>query len=134
PSKRSYKSLDNSNIAAYSGTLLTHPILLLSCYNDDVALNVATSIAYEHKAASKQLVTIETNCDGTYTLKNLIEQLAGPKENSSQTGKLDSAPLPNTICVWEANDNSDGDIGNVANTILDSLFIGSAHVKQYETQ
>src|SRR5205085_9217002 len=83
PSKLSYESLDNSNIAAYSGTLLTHPILLLSCYNDDVALNVATSIAYEHKAASKQLVTIETNCDGTYTLKNLIEQLAGPKENSS---------------------------------------------------
>jgi hypothetical protein len=133
-SKRSYKSLHSSNIAAYTGILLTHRILLLSCYNKDVALNIAKSIAYENKAASKQLVTIETNCQGTYTFKSLIEQLAPPKENNSRTGKRASQRLPSTICVWAANDISESDIGDISSTILDSLFIGNAYIEQYQTQ
>lgn len=132
--KRSYKSIDSSHIAAYTGTLLTHRILLLSCHNDDVALNVAKSVAYEIKDARKQLVTIETNCQGSYTLKDLIEQLARSKENSGRMEKRASDPSPTTICVWEANDISEGDVGDISNTILDSLFIGSARVEQYQAQ
>jgi hypothetical protein len=129
--KCSYKSLNSSKIATYTGVLLTQRILLLSCYNNKVALNVAKSIAYETKVASKQLVTIETNCQGTYTLKHLIEQLTRPQENSSQMEERASQYLPATTCVWAANEISEGDISN---TILDSLFIGSAHIDQYQTQ
>lgn len=132
--KRSYKSLNSSNIAAYTGALLTHRILLVSCYNDKVALNVAKSIAFENKDASKQLVTIETNCQGHYTLRSLIEQLARPKENSSQGESRASQHSPASICVWAANDTRESDIGDISSTILDSLFTGNAHIEQYQTQ
>lgn len=130
--KRPYKSLDGSSIATYSGVLLTQRILLLSCYNNKVASNVAASIAYETKAANQQLVTIETNCQGTYTLKNLIEELARPKEGSSKKERQASHLLPYTTFVWEASHISGGEIGNVSTTILDSLFISDAFIKQYQ--
>lgn len=130
-SKLSYKSLDRSNIVRYTGLLLTDRILLLSCYDDSVILNIGTSIAYENRAASKRLVTIEANCEGAYTLKNLIEALARHKGNDEQAEKSSAQPPPPTICVWAAHKANEGDISNA---ILDSLFISNAHLQQYQTQ
>jgi len=129
PSKRSYQSVSNSDIAGYAGVLLARRILLLSCYNEDVALNVAKSIANESKAISKRLVTIESNCQGAYTLRNLIEELAHRKGNDGLRGEYSSQSIPTTICVWAAHDISEGD---VSNAILDSLFIGNAQIEQYQ--
>src|SRR5215213_2920189 len=130
-SKRVYKSLDGSHIDAYAGTLLSQRILLLGCYNDDVALNIGKCIAFESKAASKQLVTIDTNCEGAYTFKNLIQALARPHGNESRKQRRGLRGAKTTVCVWVAHNISEGDISN---TILDSLFIGNAQIEQYQAQ
>src|SRR5690349_7126731 len=44
---RVYKSLEESNLTGYSGCLRTERILLLSCQDENIALSVAKSIAYE---------------------------------------------------------------------------------------
>lgn len=129
--ERSYRSVSGSGIAGYTGILLTRRILLLSCYSEDVALNVAKSIAHEDRAAGKQLVTIESNCQGAYTLRNLIEELARRKGDDGRRGRHNPQRTPTTICVWAAHDIGEGD---VSNAILDSLFIGNAQVEQYQTE
>lgn len=134
PPRHSYKSIDVSDAAGYVGVLLTQRILLLSCRNKIVALNVAKSIAYENLSAGKQLVTIQANCEGIYTLEDLIEQLARHKENDGQRERRSAQRLPTNIWVWEANDVGEGNISDISNTILDSLFVSSAHVDQYQTR
>jgi hypothetical protein len=131
PAKRLYQSI---NIAGYIGALLTHRIILICCRNKKVALNVAKSIAYENRDASKRLVTIQANCEGTYTLKHLIEQLARHKENDGQRERRSSQHVTDTVWVWEANDISESSISDISNTILDSLFISNARLDQYQTQ
>jgi hypothetical protein len=131
PPARAYKSLDSSKSAGYTGALLSHRILLLSCYDDDVALNIAKSIAYQNRVASKHLVTLEKNCQGSYTIDNLIQGLASLKENGEQFERRPSQHLLPAIWVWWANDISDGDLSD---TILDSLFAGSARLEQYQTR
>jgi hypothetical protein len=130
-SKRVYNSLDHSNIDAYAGSMLTRRILLLGCYSDDVALNVSKCIAFESNAADKQLVTIDTNCEGAYTLKNLIQALARPHGNEGRKQRRGPRGAKTTVCVWVAHNISEGDISN---TILDSLFIGNAQIEQYQNQ
>lgn len=134
PAKRSYKSIDDSDAAGYLGVLLTQRILLVSCHNKIVALDVAKSIAYENQAAGKQLVTIQANCEGTYTLEDLIEQLARHRENDGRKERRSPQRLPATVWVWEANDVGEGNISDISNTILDSLFVSSAHVDQYQNK
>lgn len=130
-SKRAYESLGNSEIAAYTGTLLNQRILLLSCYNDKVAFNVAKFIAYEIKVTNKQLVKIERNCQGSYTLSNLIEQLGSPKEKGNQAEKRASQHSPSAVYVWAVSDAGEGDISN---TILDSLFTDSTSIDFYRAK
>jgi hypothetical protein len=130
-SKRAYESLGNSDIATYTGTLLNQRILLLSCYNDKVAFNVAKFIAYKIKVTNKQLVKIERNCQGNYTLSNLIEQLASPKEKGNPAEKRASQHSPAAVYVWAVSDAGEGDISN---TILDSLFTDSTSIDFYQTR
>lgn len=131
PSTCSYQSISSADIAGYSGGILTRRILLLSCYSEDVALHVAKSIAYENEAVGKQLVTIESNCQGDYTLRNLIEELDRRQGNDGRRAKHRPQRIPTTICVWAAHDISEGD---VSNTILDSLFISNAQIEQYQAE
>ena len=134
PAKRSYKSIDGSDIAAYAGVLLTQRILLIGCHNKIVALNVAKSVAYGNQSAGKQLATIRANCEGTYTLEDLIEQLARHKQEDGQREARSPRPSQAAVWVWEANDVSEGNNSDISSTILDSLFVSSAHVDQYQTQ
>lgn len=131
PAKRSYKSIDDSEIAGYVGVLLAQRILLLGCRNKLVALNVAKSIAHKSPAA-KHLVTVNANCEGTYTAEDLIKQLAAHREDGGPQGRSSRQP-PDAVWVWEANDVGEGNTGDISNTILDSLFQGGAHVDQYQT-
>lgn len=133
PAKRSYKSIDDSDIAGYAGVLLTQRVLLLGCRNKIVALNVAKSIAYGNPAPCKQLVTVKANCEGTYGVEDLITQLAARKDNEAR-GERHSPRRPlETVWVWEANDVGEGNISDISSTILDSLFLSSAHADQYQT-
>ncbi|HEX8068911.1 MAG TPA: hypothetical protein VF546_03100 [Pyrinomonadaceae bacterium] len=127
--KRSYQSLAGANIAGYTDRLLSQRILLLSCQHRAVALCVAKVIAHEIRAAGKQLVTIGKNCPGSYDLIDLIEQLARPKEKSARPGRRDAQRPAATVCVWAADDATEGD---ASDTIMDSLFTGGARVEQYQ--
>jgi len=131
PARRTYKSIDDSDINGYVGVLLTQRILLLGCRNKTVALNVAKSIAHDSPAAGKHLVTVKANCEGTYTVEDLIKQLAAHRENGRQEGRSSRQP-PNAVWVWEANDVGEGNISDISNTILDSLFLSGGHVDQYQ--
>lgn len=134
PAKRSYKSIDGADIAGYAGALFSQRILLIGCRNKKVALNVAKSIAYENHAARKHLVTIHANCEGTYSLENLIDQLARHKEDDGRGEARSSRPLQSAVWVWEANEVGEGNNSDISNSILDSLFVSSAYVDQYQTQ
>ena len=133
--KRSYQSISDSDIDAHVGLLLTQRILILSCRSKIVALNLAKSIAHKNGAAGKQLVTIQANCEGAYTLKDLIEHLVRHEQNDGQGAKRSSQRLPGAVWVWEANDVNEGSISDISNTILDSLlFVSAARVDQYQNQ
>ncbi|MBV9926990.1 MAG: hypothetical protein JOZ96_18375 [Acidobacteria bacterium] len=130
PPRRSYQSVDDSEIAGYVGVLLTQRILLLGCRNKTVALNVAKSIAHQSPAACKRSVTVKPNCEGTFTVEDLIRQLAAPRENEGRS----SQQPPQAVWVWEPDDVGEGNVSDVSNTILDSLFLSGTHVDQYQAQ
>jgi hypothetical protein len=122
---RIYKSLDTLNVIGYSGSLQAGRILLLSCYDEDIALHVAQSIAHEINIAGKELITIDSIDDGRYNFRNLIDSLARPKEKF----KL-SPDKPGTICVWDAAGIGDDEI---ASGILDSLMSRNSRIQQYKS-
>lgn len=118
---RTYQSLSS---AGYSGCLQAERILLLSCHDEDVALSVAKSIAYETKIPSKELVNIDENGQGrTYTFSHLIDLFARPKEKQKH---LDT---PVAIYVWDATDAGDDEI---ASGILHSLLSANSRIENYK--
>jgi hypothetical protein len=119
---RTYKSLEESNVAGYSGCLRTERILLLSCRAEDVALSVAKSIAYQVNVPRKQLVTIDENEQSGYNFRNLIDALASPKKKGKAEPKK-----PAAICVWDADTNDE-----IAGGILNSLLSRNTKVEQYK--
>jgi hypothetical protein len=123
PSRR-YKSLEESNIAGYSGCLRTERILLLSCHDEDVAMSVAKSIAYEANVPRKQLVTIDESEQNGYNFLHLIDALAGPrKKRKAEPGR------PAALCVWDADTTSNNEISG---GILNSLLSKNSRVEQYK--
>lgn len=132
PPRRAYRSIDDSEIAAYGGVLLAQRILLLGCRNKLVALDVAKAIAHESPAAGKHLVTVKANCEGVYSVEDLIGPLAAHREGGEQERRGSGQPSE-AVWVWEANDVGESSIGDISNAILDSLFLSGAHVDQYRT-
>jgi hypothetical protein len=122
----SYTCLDSSTINAHSGILLTQRILLLSCHNEDIVLNVAKAVAFETKVFTKKLVTLDKNGPGNFNFWNLVDLLAGPKKKRPAPGLS-----PHTICVWAVNETTDDDISS---TILTSLLAGTARIQQYQAR
>jgi len=124
-SNRAYKSLDVSQITAHSGALLSERILLVSCHDEDIAGNVARSIACETKIPAKELVTIDQNGQGDYNFKNFIEALARSKEKRKAVTDSGAA-----ICVWEVSSSGEDEIST---QILDSLLSNNARIAQYKS-
>lgn len=122
-SERSYRTLDESQFDAYSGALFNKRILLLSCHDDDIALNVAKRIAYRTDVGSKTLVTLDKNAQGNYNFRNLVNALGPVKKET------DSKHLTRTVCVWPAYEPSDDDISN---SILRTLLVDNATIEQYQ--
>src|ERR1043165_4673720 len=75
--ERSYKSLESSTITAYSGLLLQERILLLSCYDDDIALNAATALAYQIQGVKRELMSVDEEGQVNHNFRELIDWLAG---------------------------------------------------------
>src|ERR1051326_8441946 len=126
-STRSYQSVAPALINECTQSLLAHQILVLSCDNSSVALNIAKLIAEEVKTATRRyLLNIERNCQGNYTLNNLIERLTHLEKNGSRSEKKASPEPAPTIWVWTATNISEGD---ASNTILDTLFEESDQIE-----
>jgi hypothetical protein len=127
--ERTYKSLEQSNIVAYSGLLLQERILLLSCHNEDVALNVAKKLAYQTGIANKESVIIDRNSQGSYNFRNLIDFLVQPA-GKRRTAAV-SPTSPAAVCVWPAHDLGDDEISAA---ILASLLSSNAWIEYYKNR
>ena len=123
-SNRAYKSLDVTKITDHSGALLSERILLVCCHDEDIAGNVAKSIAHETKISAKELVTIDQNGQGDYGFKHFIEALARSRDKR-KAAKDERA----VICVWEVRGSRDDEIST---QILDSLLSNNARIEQYK--
>ena len=115
--RQTTRSLDESSVVAYAGRLAVERILLLSCYDENVALSVAKRIAYEVNVPHRDLVTVDQNGQGQYNFRNLIELLGRSREERK------------AIYVWAANDSADNEISS---GIIDSLLSANARVEQYK--
>lgn len=108
PTERIYKTLEQSSIVAYSGLLLQERILLLSCHNEDVAMNVAKNLAYETGVANKEFMIIDENSQGSYNFRNLIDYLVQPAGKRRTSAVSPTSPA--AVCVWPAHDLNDDEI------------------------
>jgi hypothetical protein len=127
--ERTYKTLEQSSIVAYSGLLLQERILLMSCHNEDVALNVAKKLAYQTGIANKESVIIDKNSQGSYNFRNLIDFLVQPA-GKRRTAAV-SPTSPAAVCVWPAHDLGDDEISAV---ILASLLSSNPWIEYYKNR
>lgn len=120
---RTYKSFDTSTLVGYSGCLQSERILLLSCHDANVALNVAKSIAYESKIPHKQLVSVDEKeqVQSRCNFQTFINSLARPKEHQT------SARAAAALCVWDPNETDE-----IASKILDSLLSRNTQIDHYK--
>ncbi|MDX6498698.1 MAG: hypothetical protein QOG23_1958 [Blastocatellia bacterium] len=122
--ERSYKSLESSTITAYSGLLLQERILLLSCYDDDIALNAATALAYQIQGVKRELMTVDEEGQVNHNFRELIDWLAG------RNAKDDLVAIGTAnVCLWIATDNTESD---APSAIIQSLLSNTGKIRGYK--
>jgi hypothetical protein len=122
--ERSYKSLESSTIAAYSGLLLRERILLLSCYDEDIALNAATALAYQIQAVKRELMTVDQEGQVNHNFRELIDWLAARNDKDDLL-----AVGPANVCLWVATDSSESE---APSAIIGSLLTNTGKIRGYK--